>query len=183
MKLSIATLAAIAASYVGASAPEAQLSEIWGEAWPFQGINTFAHLPSHNCLANRDLQYDIALVGVPFDTAVSYRPGARFGPRAIRAASQRQTSLRGFNPRALYNPYKEWASVVDCGDIPVSPMDNNLAFEQMTTGFEELLFEHLLKNDVAAKPRYIALGGDHLVLLPHIRALHKVIRTHQHHSL
>ncbi|PIS50230.1 agmatinase [Candidozyma auris] len=174
MKLSIATLAAIAASQVGASAPEAQLSEIWGEAWPFQGINTFAHLPSHNCLANRDSQYDIALVGVPFDTAVSYRPGARFGPRAIRAASQRQTSLRGFNPRALYNPYKEWASVVDCGDIPVSPMDNNLAFEQMTTGFEELLFEHSSKNDVAAKPRYIALGGDHSVLLPHIRALHKL---------
>lgn len=176
MKLSIGTLAAVSSFLSAATASpdgEASLSEIWGEAWPFQGINTFAHLPSHNCLAERDLQYDIALIGVPFDTAVSYRPGARFGPRAIRAASQRQTSLRGFNPRALYNPYKEWASVVDCGDIPVSPMDNVLAFEQMTVGFEELLFEHDL-NKEAAKPRYIALGGDHLVLLPHIRALYKL---------
>lgn len=178
MKFSFATLVSLAALLVAASDPPhdvgAPLSEIWGEAWPFQGINTFAHLPTYNCLADREKQYDIALIGVPFDTAVSYRPGARFGPRAIRAASQRQTSLRGFNPRALYNPYKEWASVIDCGDMPVSPMDNKLAFEQMTVGFEELLFEHVLKNNTEARPRYIALGGDHSVLLPHIRALHKL---------
>ncbi|KAF8001067.1 hypothetical protein HF325_004856 [Metschnikowia pulcherrima] len=149
------------------------LDEIWGEAWPFQGINTFAHLPHEVCLTNRDLDYDIALIGVPFDTATSYRSGARFGPRAIRAASQRQTSLRGYNPRANFNPFTSWAKIIDCGDIPVTPMDNNLAFKQMTMAFEELLLEH---NSTQSEktPRYIALGGDHSVILPHLRALHKV---------
>lgn len=153
---------------------EASLDEMWGEMWPFQGINTFAHLPLQNCLTDRNLQYDIAVIGVPFDTATSYRSGARFGPRAIRAASQRQTSLRGYNPRASFNPYLSWANIMDCGDIPVTPMDNTLAFKQMTLGFEELLLEHTSSNSTEQPPRYVALGGDHSVLLPHIRALHKL---------
>lgn len=150
------------------------LQEMWGELWPFQGINTFAHLPAQNCLTDRTLQYDVAVIGVPFDTATSYRSGARFGPRAIRAASQRQTSLRGYNPRANFNPYMSWAKLMDCGDIPVTPMDNSLAFKQMTLGFEELLLKHSSVNSSSHPPRYVALGGDHSVLLPHIRALHKV---------
>ncbi|KAM9905538.1 hypothetical protein OXX79_002100 [Metschnikowia pulcherrima] len=158
---------------VSSTNQSSSLDEIWGEAWPFQGINTFAHLPHEVCLTNRDLDYDIALIGVPFDTATSYRSGARFGPRAIRAASQRQTSLRGYNPRANFNPFTSWAKIIDCGDIPVTPMDNNLAFKQMTMAFEELLLEH---NSTQGQktPRYIALGGDHSVILPHLRALHKV---------
>lgn len=156
------------------SEKEPSLDEMWGETWPFQGISTFAHLPLQTCLTNRDLQYDVAVIGVPFDTATSYRSGARFGPRAIRAASQRQTSLRGYNPRAAYNPYRSWAKIMDCGDIPVTPMDNNLAFKQMTLAFEELLIEHKSANSTDYPPRYVALGGDHSVLLPHIRALHKI---------
>ncbi|KAM9912305.1 hypothetical protein OXX69_002703 [Metschnikowia pulcherrima] len=158
---------------VSSTNQSSSLDEIWGEAWPFQGINTFAHLPHEVCLTNRDLDYDIALIGVPFDTATSYRSGARFGPRAIRAASQRQTSLRGYNPRANFNPFTSWAKIIDCGDIPVTPMDNHLAFKQMTMAFEELLLEH---NSTQGEktPRYIALGGDHSVILPHLRALHKV---------
>lgn len=79
--------------------------------WGFSGINTFAHLPHIRCLQNPDEEYDIAVLGAPFDTAVSYRPGARFGPRAIRAASQRQTAFRGYNPRASINPYQSWAKM------------------------------------------------------------------------
>ncbi|KAM9897979.1 hypothetical protein OXX79_006570 [Metschnikowia pulcherrima] len=158
---------------VSSTNQSSSLDEIWGEAWPFQGINTFAHLPHEVCLTNRDLDYDIALIGVPFDTATSYRSGARFGPRAIRAASQRQTSLRGYNPRANFNPFTSWAKIIDCGDIPMTPMDNNLAFRQMTMAFEELLLEHN-SNQGQKSPRYIALGGDHSVILPHLRALHKV---------
>lgn len=153
---------------------EPDLSEMWSEAWPFQGINTFAHLPAKSCLTDRSLKYDFALIGVPFDTATLYRPGARFGPRAIRSASQRQTSLRGYNPRADFNPYLSWAEIIDCGDIPVTPMDNSLAFKQMTLAFEELLLEHKSVNSSEYPPRYVALGGDHSVLLPHIRALHKI---------
>lgn len=167
-------LAALAVSSATSASGDAPLSEIWGEGWPFQGISTFAHLPSQSCLVDRSLEYDIAVIGVPFDTAVSYRPGARFGPRAIRQASQRQTSLRGFNPRALHNPYRSWAKVIDCGDIPVTPVDNHLAFDQMTKAFEELLFEHSSANNKSARPRYVALGGDHSVILPHLRGLHKL---------
>lgn len=79
--------------------------------WGFSGINTFAHLPHTRCLQNPDEEYDIAVLGAPFDTAVSYRPGARFGPRSIRAASQRQTAFRGYNPRASINPYQSWAKM------------------------------------------------------------------------
>lgn len=180
MLLSLVLLPVVAAQFhllqdTLASDTEAPLlGEVWGEAWPFQGINTFAHLPHEQCLTNRNLTYDVALIGVPFDTATSYRSGARFGPRAIRSASQRQTSLRGFNPRADYNPYMSWASIMDCGDIPVTPMDNSLAFRQMTMAFEELLLKHTLAQDATRPPRYIALGGDHSIILPHLRALHKV---------
>ena len=149
------------------------LAEKWGDLWPFQGVATFAHLEHFSCLIESDKQFDIGIIGVPFDTAVSYRPGARFGPRAIRDASQRQTSLRGFNPRALFNPYKSWAKIVDCGDIPVTPMDNSLAFKQMDEAFKDLLDKKSL-NDTDVPPRFVALGGDHSVLLPHIRGLHKI---------
>lgn len=154
---------------------EPTLEDMWGSLWPFQGINTFAHLEHTECLIDREAKYDVALIGVPFDTAVSYRPGARFGPRAIRSALQRQTSLRGWNQRANYNPYQSWAKVIDCGDVPVTPMDNNLAFKQMDAAFEELLVRRQNSNDTTElPPKYVALGGDHSVLLPHLRALHKV---------
>jgi len=67
---------------------------------------TFAHLPHTKCLINPGESYDFAIVGVPFDTAVSYRPGARFGPRAIRHASQRQLHFRGFNAQQGINPVR-----------------------------------------------------------------------------
>jgi agmatinase len=151
-----------------------KLTEMWDGLWPFQGINTFAHLPHHKCLLRPEETYDVALIGVPFDTAVSYRPGARFGPRAIRAASQRQTSLRGFNHRAHFNPYQDWAKVVDCGDIPVTPVDNKLAFEQMDQAFDELLLKRHSQDDPSLPPRYVILGGDHSVILPHLRSLNKL---------
>lgn len=166
-------LASVKASPDSINFGDPPLKELWGEAWPFQGINTFAHLPHVQCLIEADQQFDVGIIGAPFDTATSYRPGARFGPRAIRSASQRQTSLRGFNQRAMFNPYTSWAKILDCGDIPVTPMDNHLAFEQMTKAFEELLLRRT-SVDSELPPRYVALGGDHSVLLPHLRALKKV---------
>ncbi|GME80476.1 unnamed protein product [Ambrosiozyma monospora] len=153
---------------------KATLQQKWGEEWPFTGIPTFAHLNTSKCLLHPDLEYDIGVIGVPFDTSTTYRSGARFGPRAIRDASQRQNSLRGFNTRAGINPYQNWATFLDCGDIPVSPMDNAIAFDQMTQAFEELLLRRSSSDDPKHPPRYIALGGDHSILLPHLRALHKV---------
>ena len=55
----------------------------------FSGISTFGRLPYYPCLASADVKFDIAFIGAPFDTATSYRPGARFGPSGIRQGSRR----------------------------------------------------------------------------------------------
>ncbi|KAK0966818.1 hypothetical protein LTR91_016350 [Friedmanniomyces endolithicus] len=137
----------------------------WGTDWGFTGISTFAHLPHTRCLQHPETPYDIAILGAPFDTAVSYRPGARFGPRAIRAASARQTSFRGYNPRAALNPYREWATVIDCGDIPITPFDNALALRQMTEAFTNLAHSVAPRENAESevvyrrKPKLLTLGG------------------------
>lgn len=147
--------------------------------WGFSGISTFAHLPHTRCLTHPEQAYDIAILGAPFDTAVSYRPGARFGPRAIRSGSARQTSFRGYNARAGLNPFTSWASIVDCGDIPITPFDNALALRQMSEAYLELAgrgpTEKSTESGVKyfSKPKVITLGGDHSVALPALRALNK----------
>ncbi|KAK6443260.1 hypothetical protein LTR95_000085 [Oleoguttula sp. CCFEE 5521] len=152
----------------------------WGTDWGFSGISTFAHLPHTRCLQHPDEEYDIAILGAPFDTAVSYRPGARFGPRAIRAASSRQSSMRSYNPRAGLNPYADWAKVIDCGDIPITPFDNALALRQMTEAYTNLAHSKATaanaKSEVAYrnKPKLLSLGGDHSIALPTLRALNSI---------
>ncbi|KAI0155072.1 Arginase/deacetylase [Hypoxylon sp. FL1284] len=150
------------------------LEKKWGQEWGFTGISTFAHLEHHKCLTTPSELYDIAIIGAPFDTAVSYRPGARFGPRAIRAASARQTSFRGYNPRAAINPYASWARILDCGDIPVVPVDNAVALPQMTAAFSELGGREAASPEVASRPRLLTLGGDHSLSLPALRAARAV---------
>ena len=124
--------------------------------------------------------YDIGILGAPFDTAVSYRSGARFGPRAIRAASARQTTSRGYNPRAALNPYQEWAKIIDCGDIPITPFDNGLALRQMTEAFTNLAHRSAPKASAESavtyrrKPKLLTLGGDHSIALPTLRALNRI---------
>ncbi|XBW38738.1 hypothetical protein QEN19_004325 [Hanseniaspora menglaensis] len=153
---------------------EPSLEDKWGSLWPFQGIQSFAHLPSSQCLLNRSETFDIAVVGVPFDTAVTFRPGARFGPQGIRRASLRQNSLRGFNYRANINPYDDWAHVMDCGDIPVTPMDNKLALRQMTEAYENLLIGRNSTKGENLVPRLVSLGGDHSITLPALRSLAQI---------
>ncbi|KAH8653109.1 Ureohydrolase [Tricladium varicosporioides] len=144
--------------------------------WGYSGINSFAHLEHVKCLTNPEKLFDIAVLGVPFDTAVTYRPGARFGPRAIRAASARQTSFRGFNARAGINPYMSWASILDCGDIPTTPFDNAVALTQMTTAYLELGHRKPLSSSLT-HPKIISLGGDHSLALAALRGLKNVYKT------
>jgi len=155
------------------------LQKKWGTDYGFSGISTFAHLPHTKCLVNPSEKYDIAIIGAPFDTAVSYRPGARFGPRAIRAASARQTTFRGFNPALEVNPYMNWAKVIDCGDIPITPFDNALALQQMTEAMTELLHRPVaytppFPGTSTAPPVLVTLGGDHSIALAALRALNSV---------
>lgn len=120
--------------------------------------------------------------------------GARFGPRAIRAASARQLPGTSYNARAGINPYLSWATVTDCGDIPITPFDNALAARQMYEAFLELgsrpaktaasspssssgsdsEIDGNIKGISAGRPKLITLGGDHSVALPALRALYKI---------
>ncbi|KID84363.1 agmatinase [Metarhizium guizhouense ARSEF 977] len=102
------------------------------------------------------------------------RKSARFGPRAIRQASSRQTSLRAFNPRANVNPYQNWARIIDCGDIPVTPFDNAIAAEQMTQAFRRLGRARPASALGGGKPKLVTLGGDHSIALPALRALREM---------
>ncbi len=121
------------------------------------------------------------------------RKGARFGPRAIRAASSRQTSFRGFNHRAALNPYTTAFTILDCGDIPVTPFDNTLALRQMSEAYLELGSRNTAinpkpraqspttsySNEIQAwtYPKLLTLGGDHSLALPALRALSKLYKT------
>ena len=159
--------------------PLEELKDKWDFEWGFLGISTFAHLKYVKCLTTPYEPFDIGIIGAPFDTAVSYRPGARFGPRAIRAASARQTTFRGFNARAGINPYTSWPSILDCGDIPITPMDNALALQQMTAAYLELLSRRPLSYSNPPShihPKLITLGGDHSVALPALRALQRTYK-------
>ncbi|RWR10673.1 agmatinase [Paenirhodobacter populi] len=101
---------------------------------------------------------DLAITGVPFDQAVTNRPGTRFGPRAIREAS----TLQAFDaPYGWgYDPLSEM-SIVDYGD---------LAFDYaQTSAFPERLQSHIA-GILAQGAGTITLGGDHSITLPILRA-------------
>lgn len=101
---------------------------------------------------------DLAVTGVPFDQAVTHRPGTRFGPRAIREAS----TLQAFDaPYGWgYDPLSE-LSIVDYGD---------LAFDYAhTASFPDRVTAHIA-GILAAGAGAITLGGDHFITLPILRA-------------
>jgi agmatinase len=101
---------------------------------------------------------DAAVYGIPYDTATSFRTGPRFGPEAIRSAS---ALLRPYNP-ALGVDVVETLSIVDYGDVPVSPGDTERTYGQV---------EETLAPLVAAGVFPLALGGDHSVTLAELRVL------------
>jgi agmatinase len=85
----------------------------------FSGLLSFSHLPYYTCLTDvqHEHKFDLAVLGIPFDTATTYRPGARFGPYAIRSGSRRQYKGRGYSLSWGINPYQASVEVVDCGDV------------------------------------------------------------------
>ena len=130
----------------------------WQRGPRYGGAYTFARCP-----ATRDLsKADVAIVGVPMDMAVLYRPGARFGPRAIRDASG-QLRPHHWEPDQLEPPFDR-LRVVDYGDLEVYP------------GYIEQTLEHVQKQlepVVTAGVFPLVLGGDHGATLPVLRALAK----------
>lgn len=123
----------------------------------YAGWTTFARLPRLEDVPRAD----VLVVGVPFDSAVTYRPGARFGPNAVRQGSR---LIRGYNPALDIKPF-DVRQFADAGDIAGNPFDIAQAVDQITTELTELL---------SSGARAVVLGGDHSVALPSLRAAHSV---------
>jgi agmatinase/guanidinopropionase len=120
---------------------------------PFHGIPTFMRLP-----ASRDFEnVDIAIVGIPFDSGATNRSGTRFGPRKIREAS---LQLWGYNQVLKVAP-TEALKIIDYGDVSVISVDIRATMDRITADIKSIL-----DQDVTV----VALGGDHSISLPLLRA-------------
>ena len=122
----------------------------------FVGPDTFARLPR---LQDVD-RARVAVLGVPFDSGVTYRPGARFGPQAIRAGSK---LLRAYHQAMDVSPWSV-DQVADAGDLAPNPFSLAEAIEHIEGGARQALE----RADVV-----LALGGDHTIALPLLRVTHE----------
>lgn len=132
-----------------------------GREFPrFSGIKTFFRMPFVKVAAD----YDVGIFGIPYDGAVSYRPGARFAPQKVRELS----SLgRGYHMTRESN-FIERLKVADIGDCPTVPIDQEKCYKRI----QEFTAELLKKNK-----KFIAVGGDHSITLPILRELKKKYKT------
>jgi agmatinase len=130
----------------------------------YVGLPSFQKLPwitdADALLAERP---DVAIVGAPFDDAVSHRPGARFGPRAIRQASYHSGAINSL--QLDIEPY-DWLNVVDAGDAPVTPMD-------ILRG--HAVIERKVFDVASAGAIPIVLGGDHSITFPSATAVARAV--------
>jgi agmatinase len=101
---------------------------------------------------------DVAIVGVPYDGGTSYRPGARLGPREIRAQS---SLIRPYNYFQKVAPF-DLLNVADVGDVDAPPVSIERCYEAVESRIASLA-------DAGARP--IVIGGDHSISLPILRAL------------
>ena len=108
---------------------------------------------------SRDFQSaDVAILGVPYDGAVTYRPGCRLGPRAIRNASVQLAELDAFPFGFAISDY---LSVVDGGDMVLNPHDPSTIFDSIYQQAKEV---------IAQGTKLLSLGGDHFVAYPLLKA-------------
>jgi agmatinase len=119
------------------------------------GGSTFSGLPQLSHAGVEEI--DLAVLGIPFDGLVTYRPGARFGPRAIRQSS---ILCRGYSPQLEVGVY-ERLRAFDAGDVNVNLFDYEETFRRIEARVADL------QNRGAA---VVSLGGDHSILLPILRA-------------
>jgi agmatinase len=115
---------------------------------------TFMRLPYRTDLAG----VDVAILGAPFDAGTSYRPGARFGPREVRAQS---SLIRPYSYFQRVGPFDQ-LTVVDAGDVDASPVSIERAHQAI---------EAHVGSVVAAGVVPLVVGGDHSITLPVLRPL------------
>lgn len=121
----------------------------------FCGPRTFMRLPYVEQLDN---DMDFVVMGIPFDTGVSFRSGARFGPGAIRDFS---ILLRPYNPEQNVHIFDN-ISGVDYGDIPIIPGYIEDTYQKIEEGLKPVLDRGIIP---------ISLGGDHSITLGELRAV------------
>ncbi|MBK9243463.1 MAG: agmatinase [Burkholderiales bacterium] len=126
--------------------------------WPFAGVPTFLGLPHRpDALQQQPLEIDVAVVGVPMDLGVTHRSGARFGPRAVRAVER-----IGPYEHALKLAPLRHLRAADLGDVPMrSRFDLAACHADIEAWFGRL--------PAGVVP--LAVGGDHSVTLPILKAL------------
>ena len=120
----------------------------------FAGLATFMRLPYVEDVAG----LDIAMIGVPFDVGTTNRAGARHGPRQVRDMS---TMIRRVHHVSKIAPF-DLCRCADVGDVPINPIDLEVSLKSI-----EDFFEQVHKAGAAT----LAVGGDHLVTLPILRAV------------
>lgn len=122
----------------------------------FCGIRTFMRLPH---IATTE-EADFAIVGVPFDTGVTFRAGARFGPEAIRSNS---VLLKPYNIAQEINIF-DYCSGYDYGDLPIVPGFIEDSYKKIEKGLFPLVDKGVIP---------ILLGGDHSITLAELRVVAK----------
>lgn len=127
----------------------------------YTGVRTFAGLAHRpiNEPPGAGVPLEVAVVGIPFDTATSYRPGARFGPQEIRSVS---ALLRPWHPLHAVEVFGS-GRVIDGGDIAVTPGNAERTAEQIAAALSPLS---------RSKVKTVVLGGDHSISLGELRAHH-----------
>lgn len=125
----------------------------------FAGPATFARLPRIDEVEHTD----VAVMGIPFDTGVSYRSGARFGPTHVRESSR---LMRPYHPVLDTDPFGA-QQVADAGDVGVNPYDIDEAMGTVERAASAL---------TARGSRIVSIGGDHTIALPLLR------NAHRHHG-
>ena len=111
---------------------------------------------------------DVAIVGAPFDGGTTYRPGARFGPRAMRAITALDS---GYNFEMGVDVW-ESLDMVDVGDISVIPANIEKTFDQIDKAVGYI-------HERAVFP--VVLGGDHSIGYPDIRGIAAALRRQRRH--
>ncbi len=143
----------------GGDGPRTVVGPVDGTKVPrFAGAPTFARLPRVDEVSD----FDVAVLGAPFDGGVSYRPGARFGPAAVRQASRH---LRpAYHPDLDVAPFRV-LQAVDAGDVGCNPFDIDDALREITAVAGDL---------VSDRRQLLTIGGDHTIALAALRAIHAV---------
>jgi agmatinase len=119
----------------------------------YTGVRTFARCPH----VTDPEGVDVAVLGIPFDTATTNRPGARFGPEAVRSAS---IALRPYNPAQQAQVF-EAISVADLGDVAITPGNAEKTVGRIAEQLEPI---------VRSGARTLCIGGDHTIVLGELRA-------------